>query len=133
MEWILDPLNIAKSFSGIFFAIVFIQSGLDKIFNWKDNLDWLKGHFAKSFLKSSVSILLAVLTLVEISSGVLSLVGTVCLNYCQEEELLLTGISLSAIALLMLLLGQRIAKDYEGAKTIAIYFGIALVSLYAYF
>ena len=32
------------------------------------------------------------------------------------------GAILSCLVLLMLLFGQRIAKDYEGARTIAVYF-----------
>ena len=34
-----------------FLCITFIQSALDKLINWKGNLEWLKGHFNKSFLK----------------------------------------------------------------------------------
>jgi hypothetical protein len=33
------------------------------------------------------------------------------------------------LALTMLFAGQRIAKDYEGAATLATYFGAALLSL----
>ena len=35
-------------------AILFLQSGLDKIFDWKGNLSWLKSHFGSSPLKSVV-------------------------------------------------------------------------------
>ena len=34
-------------------AILFLQSGLDKALDWKGNLAWLTGHFAKSPLLTS--------------------------------------------------------------------------------
>ena len=38
--------NTASLLVLVFLAITFIQSAYDKLFYWKDNLDWLKGHFS---------------------------------------------------------------------------------------
>lgn len=129
----MDPINLAKSFSGVFFSIVFIQSGMDKIFNWKDNLEWLKGYFEKSFLAPFVKLMLLTLTIVETFAGLLCLLGVFCLFFCKDDVYLLGGICLVALSLVMLIFGQRLAKDYEGAKTVAIYFAVALLSLAAFF
>jgi len=37
-----------------FLAILFLQSGIDKIVDRRGNLEWLKGHFAKSALAGVV-------------------------------------------------------------------------------
>jgi hypothetical protein len=40
------------------------------------------------------------------------------------------GIELSAISLIFLLIGQRLAKDYAGAMTLAVYFIVSIMGLY---
>ena len=35
----------------LFLAITFVQSGLDKILDWKGNLSWLKRSFCKNSLQ----------------------------------------------------------------------------------
>ena len=41
----------------------------------------------------------------------------------------LLGLIIGSIALLVLLFGQRVSKNYDGAKTIAIYFILAMVGI----
>ena len=60
-----------------FLAILFLQSGLDKVFNYKGNLEWLTGHFAKSPLKNTVGLLMPVITILEVAAGVFSAIGLV--------------------------------------------------------
>jgi len=114
---------------GIFWAILFLQSGLDKVIDWKGNLGWLKGHFEKSILKSVVTPMLACLTIIELFAGAVSTYGVIHYITTKDPVFILLGVVISIIALLMLFFGQRIAKDYEGAKSIAIYFGAALISV----
>lgn len=113
--------NPAECLLLLFLAIVFLQSGIDKIVDWKGNLSWLKGHFAKSVFKNIVPVLLGIVLIMEVVSGVLSLIGLTHLILFGETLFAWYAALLSGISLLMLLLGQRIAKDYEGAKTIVIY------------
>ena len=42
-----DPLlkNLPAVFAALLVAILFIQSALDKVFDWKGNLEWITGHF----------------------------------------------------------------------------------------
>jgi hypothetical protein len=39
-------------FTFSFLLSLFSPIGYDKLFYWKDNLQWMKGHFAKTHLKS---------------------------------------------------------------------------------
>lgn len=105
----------------ILLAIVFLQSGIDKIVDWNGNLGWLKGHFSKTPIKNMVPFSLGIVTLLEMASGVTAIIGAIML-YASEDTCwaMISGI-LSAITFLMLFLGQRLAKDYPGAQTIVIY------------
>ncbi len=106
----------------LFLIITFLQSGIDKIFDWTGNLAWLKGHFENTPLQNLVPLLLGTVLLVEVMAGILCALGIFQLVMMEEKSMALSGAILSCIALLMLLFGQRMAKDYEGAKTIAVYF-----------
>jgi uncharacterized membrane protein YphA (DoxX/SURF4 family) len=113
-----------------FLAIVFLQSGIDKLTDWKGNLSFLKDHFSKTFFKNSVPLMLGIILIGELIVGVLSIVGIVQI---YTSGIMIMGFYASIIAakvLLALLLGQRVAKDYEGAKTIAVYFMITVFGVY---
>ncbi len=118
----------------LFLIITFLQSGIDKVFDWNGNLIWLKQHFADTPLKDLVPVLLGVILLAEMASGTLCAIGIYQLLMMGEKSLALYGAILSCTTLLMLLFGQRMAKDYDGAKTIAVYFipAIFLVFLLQY-
>jgi len=129
MEYFLEPQTIGQFTIAVFIAIVFLQSGIDKVIDWKGNLSWLKDHFAKSPLANIVTPMLAVVTIAEIATGLMALCGIYCIVACKDATCIKYAVSLGLLSLLMLLFGQRIAKDYEGAKTITIYFGVLLISL----
>ena len=105
----------------LFLSITFLQSGLDKMTDWKGNLEWLKGHFAKTLFKGSVPVLLGIILVLEIITGIVSLIGIYEVLSAQNTSFAFLGALLGCITLLMLLLGQRVAKDYDGARTIVIY------------
>ncbi len=105
-----------------FLAITFIQSGLDKLVDWKGNLGWLKGHFSKSIFRNVVPLLLGVILLLECISGILAIAGAIQSATSDADSFAFYAAFLSCITLLLLLLGQRVAKDYDGARTIVIYF-----------
>lgn len=106
----------------LFMVITFLQSGMDKILDWKGNLSWLKGHFSKTPFKNTVPLLLGVVLFTEVVAGLFCAVGIYQILMEGSYVLALYGAILSCMALLMLLFGQRVAKDYDGARTIAIYF-----------
>ena len=122
--------NITSILILIFLAITFLQSGYDKLFYWKDNVEWLKGHFANTPLKNQVPLALGNILVLELISGVLCVVGCVELFINNGRVFGFYGAVFSCITLLMLLFGQRLAKDYGGARTIVIYFIPAILAVY---
>ncbi len=105
-----------------FLAITFLQSGFDKIADWKGNIEWLKSHFADTILKNRVPFSVGLILVLEIVAGILSIIGILSILINQNTEIALLSGVISCITLLLLLLGQRLAKDYDGARTIVIYF-----------
>ena len=114
--------NITEILLLLFLVITFIQSGLDKLTDWSGNLSWLKGHFEKTPLKNVVPLLLGIILVLEVVVGILCFMGIYQFATIGESEFAFYGTILSCIVLLMLLFGQRVAKDYDGARTIVIYF-----------
>jgi len=114
----------------LFLALTFVQSGYDKLFHWKDNLDWLKVHFEKTPLKNAVPFALFHVLVMELISSVLCVVGCVELFVNNGRTFGFYGAVFSCITLLMLLFGQRLAKDYDGARTIVIYFIPAVLAVF---
>lgn len=125
-----DALTLAKLLLLLFLGIVFLQSGIDKIVDWKGNLGWLKDHFSKTFFASQVPLLLFSILILECVSGILAVIGIVTIFLGKASTIPLYAAGLSAVSLLCLLLGQRLAKDYEGAKTIVIYLMPTIFLLY---
>ncbi|MGB5435084.1 MAG: DoxX family membrane protein [Maribacter sp.] len=122
--------NSTEILLSLFLAITFVQSGLDKLFDWGGNLSWLKGHFENTPLKNMVPLLLGIVLALEVVAGILCAIGIVQLARNGETELGFYGAILSCVVLLMLLFGQRVAKDYDGARTIVIYFVPAILLVY---
>ncbi len=112
-----------------FLAILFIQSGLDKVFDHRGNLDWLKEHFSSSLLAAAVPVLLAVLTFMELIAGMLSAVGAVEAFLYHTYCFSMAGTLMAGITLLALFFGQRLAKDYEGAAALVPYFIVVVIQL----
>jgi len=114
----------------VFLIITFLQSGFDKIFDWKGNVGWLKEHFSKTFLANMVPLNVAIILIIELIAAILCIIGIYQLIANDDKTFGLSGAIISCIALLMLLFGQRVAKDYDGARTIAIYFVPAIFAVF---
>jgi diacylglycerol kinase len=123
-------IHLLQIFSSAFLAILFLQSGIDKIIDHRGNLEWLKGHFAKSPLAGVVPVLLMAITLLEVAAGASSAIGCLMLIVSRETTIAFYGAVSSAVALIALFLGQRMAKDYAGAAVLVPYFLLTLVTIY---
>ena len=121
---------LLQAFASAFLAILFLQSGIDKVVDRRGNLEWLKGHFAKSPLAGMAPLLVTVITLLEISAGALSAVGCALIVLARDSTLAFYGAAFAAISIIALFFGQRMAKDYAGAATLVPYFLLALSALY---
>lgn len=122
--------HITEILALIFLIVTFLQSGIDKVTDWKGNLDFIKGHFKNSPLKNSVPLLLAIILVLELLAGALMFVGIFHLATTGAHSLALIGAELSAVTLICLLVGQRLAKDYAGAMTLAVYFIISIFTIF---
>lgn len=114
----------------LFLAVTFITSAHDKVFHWNDNVSWLKEHFSKSILKNVVPMSLGIILFLELIAGILSIVGIFELYMTGGRIFGFYAAVFSCITLIFLILGQRLAKDYDGARTIAIYFVPAVLAVY---
>jgi putative oxidoreductase len=123
-------LNIPVYLILIFTVITFLQSGIDKIMDWKGNYSWLTGHFEGTFMGGMVSLLLGIILVLEVITGVLALAAIFTLWLNDDPGLALWSLLLAGITLLMLLFGQRVAKDYAGAFTIVGYFIVIIIGLF---
>ena len=122
--------NLPALFGALLVSILFIQSGLDKIFDWKGNLEWLNGHFSKTFLGKMVPLLLGTITAMETATGFLSAAGLVYFLATGSLNLIFYASVLGAASILALFFGQRIAKDYPGAAVLVPYFILMLFLMY---
>lgn len=120
---------ILQTLISAFFAILFLQSGLDKIFDRRGNLDWLTGHFAKSPLAGMVPALLAIITIMELAAGSLSAIGCVMILLRHDSTIAFYGATLAGLALLALFFGQRMAKEYPGAAALVPYFLVVIAAI----
>lgn len=113
------------------FAILYLQSGIDKVIDWAGNVGWLKEHFGKTFLKNSVPALLGIVTLVELVAGLLCLIGFVAFPFAHAlgMEAGYLGLFVGLINLTMLFFGQRVAKDYAGTASLAVYLALTLLTM----
>lgn len=125
-NWV--PL-IPKAAGCAFFAILFLQSGLDKVFDYKGNLAYFTDHFTKSHLKGALGLMMPMITLLEVAAGAVCAVGLVMLFVGGGVVFARAGIGLACLSLLCLFFGQRMAKDYAGAATLAIYMGVGILAL----
>lgn len=113
-----------------FLAVLFLQSGIDKVVDRRGNRAYLEQHFAKSPLASTVGPMFAVITILEVSAGALTGVGCVLLLLTHDSTVAYLGAVLAAVNIIALFFGQRVAKDYAGAAVLVPYFLLAMTGIF---
>lgn len=126
-EWASVILQILVS---AFLAVLFLQSGIDKVVDRRGNREYLAAHFARSPLAGTVGPMFVVITILEVSAGALSGVGCVLLLLTRDSTVAYLGAVIAAINIIALFFGQRLAKDYAGAAVLVPYFLLALAGIY---
>jgi len=114
----------------LFLIITYVISAIEKIFDWKGSVNYIRDHFKNSPLKNHVSFLVAILLILEIIASILMIIGVYQVYTSGIKEIALLGITLSAVSILFMLIGQRLAKDYPGAMSLGVYFLITLFGVY---
>jgi len=130
MNFDLLVKNLPALFAALFTAILFIQSGLDKVFDWKGNLGFLTEHFSKTFVAGTVPMMLATITLLELATGIVAAGGFVKAVLSGDTIFIFVSSVLGATTLSALFFGQRVAKDYPGAAVLVPYFILMLAMMF---
>ena len=125
-------LNIICAFISLFIGIIMTQSGLDKIFNWEGELDFMTEKFSKTIIANFSTFGLIQVTILETLSGLLSLLGSIMTLFYDDESYGIMGLILAAVSFCVLMAGQRISKDYEGSAVLVPYFLLTMIGLFMY-
>ena len=125
-----DGVNFTfvKLLTPAFMAILFLQSGLNKVLDYNGNLAYFNDYFKNSPLSSGVVLMMPIITVLEVAAGFLSAIGVIAL-LCGSEIWAFGGLITSAVSILCLFFGQRMAKDYGGASGMTGYFVVNLIGL----
>jgi len=118
--------NLPALLAAVMVAVLFLQSAVDKMTDWKGNLGWLTEHFSKTFMGPFVPLLLGTILVMELTAGMLAAVGILYFLIAATTVIIFWSAVIAALALLSLFFGQRIAKDYPGAVSIVPYFILVL-------
>lgn len=121
---------VLQILASLFLAILFLQSGIDKIVDRAGNLEYQTDHFAKSPLAGTVGPMFLTLTVLETLSGLLNGIGCLLLIFRQDPTVAFWGAVLSAITFCALFFGQRVGKDYAGAAALVPYFLLSIVAIW---
>jgi hypothetical protein len=123
-------LFIMQVLVSAFLAVLFLQSGLDKVVDRKGNREYLEQHFARSPLAGTVGPMFLVVTILEVSAGALSGLGCVVLLLARNPTLAYFGAVVAGVNIVALFFGQRVSKDYAGAAALVPYFLLAIAAIY---
>jgi len=124
--WTIYLLQLLVS---AFVAVLFLQSGLDKVFDRAGNRAYLDEHFARSPLARTVGPMFLTVTVLEVAAGILSGLGFLQLLVFNSSVLAFYGALLAAANIIALFFGQRVSKDYAGAAALVPYFLLALFAI----
>jgi hypothetical protein len=113
-----------------FLAIVFLQSGLDKVFNYSTELGYIRQKFSHSALHDYIGAIFLILTLSEVISGLIAIAGIIQLFFTGVTTFAMYAAWVSCVTMLMLIFGQRLTKDYSGAAVLVPYFIVAVMGLF---
>jgi hypothetical protein len=119
--------HLPALFCALLVSLLFLQSGLDKVFDWKGNLGWLTGHFEKTFVGGIVPMMLGTITAMELGTGFLAAAGIIYFFAAGSSGVMFWAGAFGAASISALFFGQRIAKDYPGAAVLVPYFILMIV------
>jgi hypothetical protein len=128
----MEKIVLLKSLLLLFPAVIFLQSGLDKVFKLDENKTYIRAVFARTFLKPLSDMMFYMLLVIELLIGALAIAGIFLLVFQSQATVGYYTFLLSAVTLTFLLAGQRIARDYVGAAGLVPYLIVAFFGLYLF-
>jgi hypothetical protein len=93
-------------------------------------MEWLTGHFSKTFLSGTVPMMVATITVMELATGFASLAGIVYFLATASTLVIFWAAAVGAATITALFFGQRVAKDYPGAAVLVPYFLLLMALMY---
>ena len=125
-------LEISQILVSIYFSIVFFQSSIDKIIDRENNILFFNEHFKNTIIKKFVPMLLTSLAVLEFFVASLNALAIIYSLLYSNLTFIFYGLLACGVVLLMLLFGQRLAKDYVGAADITIYFILCIITIMSF-
>jgi|TARA_B110000914_G_scaffold26852_1_gene20024 putative oxidoreductase len=125
-------LEISQILVSIYFSIVFFQSSIDKIIDRENNILFFNEHFKNTIIKKFVPMLLTSLAVLEFFVASLNALAIIYSLLYSNLTFIFYGLLACSVVLLMLLFGQRLAKDYVGAADITIYFILCIITIMSF-
>jgi len=111
----------------VFLLITFVFSIGEKLLDWKGTVTFYTQHFKGTFIAKMIPLSLVLVILLELITVVLFIMGLFDVFAVTVYTFLSLGLVSCASTLLVLLIGQRFAKDYPGAMSLGVYFLITIV------
>ena len=113
----------------LYIIITFGFSAVEKAMNWEESIAYYKNHFKDTVLKKAIPLLLLLVIITELIVVVTGITGVFSLVVFNEKSIAFFSLILASITLIGLMFGQRIAKDYQGAMLITVYFILTVFGL----
>lgn len=129
MNFHRDGVMVAQVLCSAFLGVLFLQSGLDKVLDWKGNKAYITSVFEKSPLKRLSGLMMLGITVLEVTAGMLSAAGVLGLLILRDPTTAFFGACLSGLSIVSLFFGQRMAKDYAGAASLVPYFLVTVAAV----
>ena len=126
----ITTMTIAQIGVLLFLLITFGISVIEKLIDWKGTILFIKENFKRTFIKAFISPLIIVLLFLEIVTCVLLIIGGYNLIFKETSQIAFLGCVFSALCVLYMLIGQRIAKDYVGATSLTVYFILITIGMF---
>lgn len=113
----------------LFLVITFGYSAFEKIADFKGSTAYYKSYFTDTFLAKYITPIMGFIVVIEIFTTLLLLYGIV--EFYGKKGIFYGqyGLILACSTLLCFLFGQRLVKDYDGARGVAVYFIVCLFGL----
>jgi len=125
--YLILPLSLL-----LFVLITFGLSAVEKFSDWKGQISFLQDHFKNTFLSGMVPLLLTIISVVELAAAILAIYGIFTLITDGNFEPGFYALTAATLSLLMLMFGQRMAKDYVGSANLTAYFMVCIFGLYIF-
>jgi hypothetical protein len=114
----------------LYLLITYGISVIEKLADWKGTISYITENYKTTFLKNYISPLITILILFEVITVGFLIFGIFSLLKDNNSDSAFLGCTFSCITILYMLIGQRIAKDFQGATSLTIYFILSVFGLF---